>query len=175
MQKSVRLILVAAVIGLGFWGWRVFFPSPEHAIRSRLQALANTACFKPGDGVMHRAYKIQAVPDFFTPDVVVNLDVRGFEASTLHGRPDVQAAASAAMQRLAGLRVEFLDINVTVAPDRQSAVANLTCRATRTGDHDFVVQEFDFHMKRVGRDWLIERVDTVKTLSATQILSRRAA
>ena len=175
MQKSVRLILVAALIGLGFWGWRFLFPSPEHAIRSRLHALANTACFKPGDGVMLRAYKIQAVPDFFTPDAIVNLDVRGFETTAFHGRPDLQAAAAAAMQRLAGLRVEFLDINVTVAPDRQSAVANLTCRVTRSGDHDFVVQEFDFHMKRVGRDWLIERVDTVKTLSATRNFLRRAA
>ena len=166
MQKSLRLILVAAVIGLAIWGWRVLVPSPEHAIRSRLLALAKTACFSSGDGTMLRAYKAQALPDFFTPDATVSLEMRGYESYLLQGRSDLQAAALAAMQHVSGLRVEFLDINVTLAPDRQSAVANLTCRATRTGERDFIVQEFDFHMKKVGRDWLIERVDSVKTLSA---------
>jgi hypothetical protein len=167
MQKSFRLILVASLIGLGIWGWRVLFPGPEQVIRSRLRSLASTACFNSSNGIVARGYKIQALPDYFTPDAVVNLEIRGYPAETLHGRPDLQTAASAAMQQLSGLRVEFLDINVTVAPDGQSAVANLTCRASRAGDRDFVVQEFDFHLKRVGRDWLIERVDTVKTLSRT--------
>ena len=105
------------------------------------------------------------MPEFFTTNAVVSLEVRGFESETLHGHADLLAAATTALQRLAGLRVEFLDVNVSLAADRQTAVANLTCRATRAGDKDFVVQEFDFHMRKVGRDWLIERIDTVKTLS----------
>ena len=166
MQKSIRLVLVAAIVGLAVWGWRSLYPSPQHAIRSRLRALADTACVRPGDGAMLRAYKAQALPDFFTTDAVLNLDVRGYETEVLHGRSEIQGAATAGMERLAGLRVEFLDVNVTLAPDHETAVANLTCRATRPGEKDFLVQEFDFHMRKIGREWLVERVDTVKTLSA---------
>ena len=165
MQKFVRLLLVAALIGLSIWGWRKLHPGPEALIRARLSALASTASFKPGDGLVTRGYKIQSLPDFFTTDAVISLEVRGYESQSFHGRPDVQAAATAAMQRLPGLKVEFLDVNITLSPDRQSAVANLTCRATRTGERDFMVQEFDFHLKWTGKDWLIDRVDTVKTLS----------
>jgi hypothetical protein len=165
MKKPVRLILAAALIGLGIWGWRVWFPSPENAIRSRLLDLARTASFEPGEGTIPRGLKAQSLGEYFTPDVAISLDVRGFEAHELQGRDELMQAVLGAMLRLRGLKVEFLDINVTIETGKQKAVANLTGKATIAGERDFQVQEFNFKLKKVDRTWLICRIDTVRTLS----------
>jgi len=39
------------------------------------------------------------------------------------------------------------------------------------GEGDFQVQEFNFKLKKIGRTWLIYRIDTVKTLSQTTAFS----
>jgi hypothetical protein len=45
-----------------------------------------------------------------------------------------------------------------------SAVANLTGRGKIPGEKDFLVQELKFTLKKVESDWLISRIETVKTL-----------
>ena len=45
-------------------------------------------------------------------------------------REEITQAALMARSRAGGLQVKFPDINVTVAPDKQSAVADLTVRRT---------------------------------------------
>ena len=167
MQKYSRILITAAVIGLGFWGWRVLFPSPQHLITTRLMKLARTASFDPQDGALTRANKARQLLDLFTPDVQVEIDLRGYGQITFNGRDEVQSAVLAEMApgRWAGLKVEFSDISVVLGPDRQTAVANLTGKATLDGQSDFIVKEFNFSLRKVQRNWLIYRVETVKTLS----------
>ena len=63
------------------------------------------------------------------------------------------------------LSVEFLDINIILGSDKSTAVANLTARAKVTGEKEYLVQELRFILKKIGRAWLINRIETVKTLS----------
>ena len=63
-----------------------------------------------------------------------------------------------------GLKVDFLDIAVQVAGDKKSAVATLTGKARLGGEKDFFLQELKFTFKRVDRDWVISRVETVRSL-----------
>jgi hypothetical protein len=170
VRKPIRLILAAALIGLAIWGWRVWFPSPQNAIRSRLLNLARTVSVEPGEGTIPRGLKAQNLGDYFTADVVINLEVRGFDTRELQGRGELMQAVMGAMQHVRGLKVEFLDINVTLDAGNQSAMANLTGKATVEGEGDFRVQEFNFKLKKVDRTWLIYRIDTVKTLSQTTAL-----
>jgi hypothetical protein len=165
VKKPVRLILAVAVIGLAIWGWRVWFPGPQNAIRARLLKLARTVSVEPGEGAIPRG-----LGDYFTADVVINLEARGFDTRELQGRDELMQAVMGAMQHVRGLKVEFLDINVTLDAGDQSAVANLTGKATVEGERDFEVQEFNFKLKLVDRTWLIYRIDTVKTLSQTTAL-----
>lgn len=164
MQKSFRALIAAVLIGLGILGWRMLFPSPERIIRGRLVSLAATASFNQGQGMVLRAYKATKLIDFFTADAVVSVDSRGYEARTLTGRTELQQAATALTQ-YDGISVEFLDINVSLGPDEQTAIANLTARATVEGQRDYFVQEFNFALKKVDGQWLIYRVESVKTLS----------
>ena len=167
MKKPIRLILAAALVGLAIWGWRVWFPSPQNAIRSRLLNLARTVSVEPGEGAIPRGLKAQSLGDYFTADVVINLEVRGFDSRELQGRDELMQAVMGAMQHVRGLKVELLDINVALDAGNQTAVVNLTGKATVEGEGDFQVQEFTFKVKKVDRTWLIYRIDTVKTLAQT--------
>lgn len=153
------------MIGLGVWGWFLFFPGPEKVIRSRLYTLARSVSFEPKDGAIARGYSAQKAAGFFTLDVEVNVDIRGMELKQFSGRDEILQAVLMGMRSVRGLKVEFLDINITLGSDRQTAKANLTGKWTLAGERDFNVLEFDFLLKKVDGVWLIYRVDTVKTLS----------
>jgi hypothetical protein len=164
MKKFVQIALIVALLGLGFWGWRVFFPGPEKAIRSRLAKLAETMSFEPADGTLPKGLRAQRVPDFFTPDATLIVKVRNFGERTLSGRAEIQETAMGIMQTMRGLQIEFRDPVVTLGPDRQTGTVNLTGKATVAGERDYYVQEFIFQMKKVDGKWLIDRVETVETL-----------
>ena len=66
---------------------------------------------------------------------------------------------------LSGLKVTFPDINITVAADKQSAMADLTVEANIAGERDSIVQEMKFTFQNTEGGWLIARIETVRTLS----------
>ncbi len=165
MKRVVQVLLLAAVAGLAFWLWTVFFPSPEKAIRSRLNALAKAVSFDSHGGLISQALNAESVGEFFTVDVDVEVTVPGFEGLSMHGRDEVQQAAMGARHRLTALKVEFVDMNVKLDPDGQGAKVNLTGNAKVPGEKEASAQEFNFILKKVDGKWLISRVETVKTLS----------
>jgi hypothetical protein len=61
--------------------------------------------------------------------------------------------------------VKFPDINVTVAPDKNSATADVTVEGTVSGEHDAILQEMKFTFEKTDGHWLINRVETVRVLS----------
>ena len=172
MQKFVRLVGAVALTGLGVWLWIVFFPSPEKAIRLRLKALAQTASFDRGDGMVAKAYSAQKAAGYFTTNSEVDVDLRGYQQFNFNGRDEILQAVLAGARTWRGFKVEFLDINVTLEPGQQSAKANLTGKWSVPGDREFNAQEFNFFLRKENGQWLIYRVETVKTLS--QILLRAA-
>ena len=171
---SFRLVLVAALIALGLWGWRVFFPSPENVIRKRLGELAKSASFSSDQGLLATAWNASSLGEFFTLDVEITVDVPGSQ-HTFTGRDELLQAAVSARKAVSNLTVEFPDIKVTVAPDRTSAVVYLTAQGKVSGEKDFFLQELRLRLIRVKRDWLIQRIETVKTLSRGPALTAGSA
>ncbi len=166
MKKAVPLILLLAVLaGVGCWIWVTFFPSPEVAIRKDLNALAKAASFPANEAPLAKLANAQSVGGYFATNVEVIVDVPGHSRQNISGRDELVQAALAAHANLNGLSVTFHDIVVTVAPDGQSAVANLTAEVKAPGEKDFNLQELKFELRKVGGDWLIIKVETVKTLS----------
>ncbi len=105
-----------------------------------------------------------SLANFFTPDVQVTVEVYRVQ-HTFTGREELLKAAVGARSAAGSLTVEFPDIKVTVAPDRNSAVVNLTAKGKVPGQSDFYLQELKLRMTKIKRDWLINQVETVKTLS----------
>jgi hypothetical protein len=169
MKRTAQIIFAAVIVGLGFWLWTALSPSPEKAIRSRLNALAKALSFNSGGGLMGKAYEAQKAAEFFTTDVDVEVNLSGYEPISLHGRDDVLQAVTLARGRLTSLKIEFPDINISLGADGQTAKVNLTGKGIIPGERDVSAQEFNFMMKKVDGKWLIYQVETVKTLSFIKV------
>ena len=163
-EWSIRVILLAAFVALGFCGWHVFFPSPEKVIRKRLGELAKAASFSSQEGLLAKAWNATMLGEFFTPDVQVTVDVPGIQ-HTISGRDELLQAVVGARSTVSSLTIEFPDIRVSVAPDKQSAVVNLNAKGKVSGQREAYLQEFRLRLIKVKRDWLINQIETAKTLS----------
>lgn len=160
----VRLGLGAIALGLALWTWRVLFPGPEQIIRKHLAEVARHASVKPNESPLARLANSQKLASFCTSDVEVAVDVPGRSSQLLSGRDDLFQAALAARSIMTNLKVKFLDVSVVVAEDKQSAVTRLTAEANFPGEKLPEVQELKIIFRKVDRDWLISRAETVKTL-----------
>ncbi len=63
-----------------------------------------------------------------------------------------------------GAKVEFPDIKVVLAPDRQSADVFLNVKARVPTQTENVFLEMKLVFQKQGRAWLITRAETSKTL-----------
>jgi hypothetical protein len=160
-----RGLLAIALVALAVWLWTVLFPGPDRIIRQRLNQLAKTTSFAGNESPLARLANVQHISGFFTTDVEIRVDVPGRYPQVLTGRDELTQVAMQARSVLSGLDVKFFDINVTVAPDKQSAEANLTLRAKVAGDRDVIVQELKVKLNKSEGNWRINRIETVRTLT----------
>ena len=107
----------------------------------------------------------QSVAGFFSTNIEVNIDVPGRVQHDFMGRDEITQAALASRSAVSGLKVKFPDISVMVAPDKQSATADVTLDATVSGESDAIVQELKFTFQKIDGQWLITRIETIRTLS----------
>lgn len=160
----IRGVVFAAVLALGGWAWRVLFPDPEKAIRARLAEVEQLASFGPTEAPAAKLWNAQKLVALFTPDVSVKIVSPG-QQGTYEGREAIQNAAMLARQNFGAFKVRFQDIIVTLAPDKQSAIAELTARAKVGAETDtFGPMELTLRMKKEGGKWLVSRVEEVRTL-----------
>src|SRR5437773_1930056 len=165
MRIGLRLLLVAALAALGFWLWTVLFPGPEKLIRKRIAEVARLASIAPGEGLVTQGLRIQSLVNCFDPHAELTFDLPGHSQYTIAGRDEMTENAGAARRNLRFLKVELLDPNLALSPDKQSAVVDLTARVKLPDERDFIVQEMKFTLKKINGEWLIIRVETVRTLS----------
>jgi hypothetical protein len=164
MNMFRRLLLVAAVIGIGFWIWTAWFPNPKQIIKNRLNEVARLASFTPNEGAISRLAKIQRLGLYFAEDVQVMVDIPGYESHTFNRREEVMQVVMASPRLGSGLSAQFLDMNIQVGTGDDSAMVDLTLAAKITGESDLLAQELNFTLKKIKGEWLITRVETIKTL-----------
>jgi hypothetical protein len=164
MKIIIRIVLLAALTALSIWLWTVLFPSPETVIRKRLTELARTVSSSANESELTRLAAARSVAGFFAANVELNVDLPELGQRTMD-REEITQVALMARSRAGGVQVKFPDINITVAPDKQSAVADLTVETNVSGERDSVVQEMKFTLRKTDGQWLITRVETVRTLT----------
>jgi hypothetical protein len=165
MKIVFRIAMFAALAALGIWLWAALFPSPEKVIRKRLVELARTASSSAGESDLARLAAARSVAGFFSTNVELAVEWPELARYSLMDRDEIMQAALMARSKIGGLSVKFPDINIAVAPDKQSVVADLTVQANVSGEHDPFVQQMKFTLKKIDGQWLITRVETVHTLS----------
>ncbi len=165
MKIFSRLVLLAVAVALGFGVWAVLFPSPEKAVLKKISGLATTATISASDGNLTRAAKVSNLISYFTPDAEISFEVTDYHARTLSGREEIREAAVAGFTGLTSLKVQFLDATARIAAYQLTADVSCTARVTAGNSKEFGVQELHIQLKKIAGDWLIARVETVKTLS----------
>jgi hypothetical protein len=166
MKRLFRVVLVLVLIGLGIWLWRYFNPAPEEAIRRHLHKLAEVGSFEPGEGLVAREVAAQKIGAFFGPEIFFNVEPRDLFPESMT-REDLVSNVGIlrSSQYIRSLRLKVLDPIITLGADAKSAIVELTLHAESPGERHLLVQEMKFTMKQVEDDWLIVRVETVRTLN----------
>ncbi len=164
MKIIFRLLLIAAVTALGCWLWMVLFPSPEKIVLKKVSTLAATATFSADASNITRAGKASGVVSLFASDAEIVLDIAGVVTRTLSGREEIREVTLGGFANLPSLKVEFLDAAAKVSADKKSAEVSCTAKLQAGSQKDFGVQELRFRFKLIENNWLITRLETVKTL-----------
>ncbi len=159
----IRALLVAALVAAGIWIWRAVFPPPEQVIRKRLAEIARLASIAPNESPLAKLANSEKLMSYFAPDVEITVDAPG-HALSVRGRNDLRAAALQARNMLSSLKVQFLDISISVASDRQNASVHLTARADIPGESVPEVEELTAAFRKVEGRWVIHHAATVRTL-----------
>ncbi len=156
-------VLLAIAAGIAYWFWPA---SPERIIKKQLMEVAKLASFGPSEAPLAKLSNSQKLTLHFANELEILIDVPGrAHQQVFHSHDELLQAAMGARSTLGSLQVEFLDINVTVGPDKTTAVADLTARIFISGDKDFIIQEIKISLRKIEGEWLIYRLETVKTLS----------
>lgn len=163
-DRFVRIVLLVTLGAGVFWCWQYLFPGPEVLIRKQLAQLAAAASIAPNEAPLAKLAKAQRVAELFARDAQVNVEVPGKSDQTFSGREEVQQAALGARALLNTLQVTFVDVNVALATDKSSAITHLTATANLPGEKLPEVQELEIGFTNVDHAWLINKVQTVKTL-----------
>ena len=169
----IRLGMLALLALLIVAGWRIFFPHPEKVIRRRLTELASLLSFGSKEGQLAKALNAQKAAGYFTDDTEIVVELSGYGSMKINGRNDLSQAFLAARSQLPTVEVSSCDMNVTLAPNKQAAVVNLTAKGRVPSNRDLQVMELKVSLKLVDGKWLIRKVETVKTLSRSQPGSSR--
>jgi hypothetical protein len=156
-------VLAAGLAVLGVYAWGLLFPNQEALLRHRLKEMASLASFGPNEGALARAFNAQKLSALCTPDVEIVLGTPGYQ-QTINGRDEVLGGVMRARGALSSLQLEFPDILISVAPDKQSAVAEVTARTRIGGEKDADVRELRCSFKKLDGSWLLSRVEGVRTL-----------
>jgi ketosteroid isomerase-like protein len=164
-MKWRRLFLWAVVATVAGWGWVALHPSPERLIRKQLAGVAHAVSFGPGQGNLAKLANAERLAGYFSTNVDVQIDVPSRQEHRLVGRDEVQQAALGARASMHALDVTFPDVAVIVNADQESAVADLTLEAQSEGEMDRFVQEMKVTLRKIDGQWLIVKVETVRTLS----------
>ncbi len=165
MKIVLRVVWLAALVAAGVWLWAVLFPSPEKVVRQRLATVAQRVSFTANESAVARLADAESLAGYFSTNIEINLDVPGRVQHTILGRDEITHTAVAAGSTTSSLSVKFLDVDVTIGPDKRSAVADFTVEARVGDDQDLIVQEMKFTLQKIGGQWLITRVETIRTLS----------
>ncbi len=165
MKLFFRIVLFLAVVALGYWLWTVIFPNPEKVIRKRLDKVATLVSFTGKEGNIAKIANIEQLTGYFAADIEIIVDTPAQSQHTLSGRDELRQAALGVRNMLSGLNVEFLDQTITFNADKTEATVSLTGRARVPGDRDLLVQELKFTLRKMDGDWLIVRIETVRTLT----------
>jgi hypothetical protein len=163
-MKGPRLVLPAVVAALLAWAWVALHPSPEKLIQRQLNGLAHTASFGSNQGALAKLAQAESLANYFSTNVEIKIDVPGHQEHRMMTRSEIPQLAMGVRASVRSLGVAFPDVTVIVNASQESAVADATLQVKVAGEPDVIVQEVNISLRRIAGQWLIDKVETVRSL-----------
>jgi hypothetical protein len=148
----VSLVLIAALVF-------VFWPNEERIIRARLMDIASILTVPANEADLPRMERVAHLRDYLAPDIHVRYGSQ--EAAT---RDMVLGALIEWGRSPDGVKVEFVDVQVTLDPSRANA-ASAYLSAKITGRDSVDAREADVRLTRSDGKWVVSGAETRETLT----------
>jgi hypothetical protein len=165
MTKTVfRLLLLVVLVFLGIWFWGKLFPDPKKAIRQRLTKLAALCSYEGKEGNISRIAAVERIGGYFADKVELSVSVPGYETHSSESRDELRQMILAARNSIPSLQAGLVDLAIDLGESKESATAEFTLDATVNGEKHAILEAFRLDLKKVDGDWVISRVQNLKTL-----------
>ena len=152
------LVLVGSLLGYRWW------TSPERQIRRVLAGVAEALSHEAPASALGAVAAVSSLQQYFSQDVTVE-STR--PAAVLNGRDAVLATAARLRSFTPAMRVEFVDLQIALAGDSQSADVTCTAMATlqdRAGQESVDAREVIITMRIEDGRWVITRGRAIEVL-----------
>src|SRR5262245_4345812 len=149
---SCVAVIMAAALYYAFW------PSEERVIRARLVDVATILTVPANEADLARAARVSHLRDYLAPDLEVrygNLEPASRDA--------VMAAVAQFGRSPDGVKVEFVDVQVTIDP--AGALAHAYFTAKITGRDTVDAREADVTLSKSSGAWMVTSAETKETLT----------
>lgn len=160
-----RLIIFALLLALGAVAlWASRGQRDAKVIARRMTELAHIASVSAGEGNIARMTAANKLVARFNTNVVLNIQVGGRALDSISTRNDLLETILAGRAAVKQLDIDFAGFELELAPDRESATVLTTASIDFNGEKRTAVQEMKFRWIKVGREWLISEVHTLRDL-----------
>jgi hypothetical protein len=154
---TVVVLIVAAVVVAALV--YVFWPNEQRIIRARLADVASILTVPANEADLPRMERVAHLRDYLAPDVHIRYGSQ--EATTR----DMVLGALIQWGRIPdGVKVEFVDVQVTLDPSRPDA-ATVYLTAKITGRDSVDAREADVRLTRHDGKWVVSGAETRETLT----------
>jgi hypothetical protein len=161
----IKRVVLAAVALTALWlGWRWVFPNDEAQIRAVLERIADAAGGGAEDGEVGPIARAASIRKELDPQIAVDA---GPPFTRLTGRDTLIGTVARMNSSVRDLEVQFDDVQVSVAPDRETAKVYLTAEAyfrDQRGGRGLEARELDVTFRRLEGNWVVSEVALVRTL-----------
>jgi hypothetical protein len=162
--KLVRPILILAVIGaLTFGVWWYFFPSPERAIKKRLNNLSELISADVAGSNIKRVANIHRIINYFASDVTIRADAVSRYSEVITGRDTLMQGLMGARTQFQRIEAKFYNIAVQVDPSGTNATVLLTALVRLNNQEDPFLGDAKVGMRKEDGKWLISSAAPIKT------------
>lgn len=165
MVKLFFRLVMLGILAIGiWWGWRYYFTGEEARIRSMLAELSDVASVPGKENAFQTLASANGIQNHLLPEIIVNVDIPEMGHREFSERAELMQAYMAARTMMPGLKVELLDPQIKVAPDKRSASVEVTLKATQPGKKDLLAQEIQMTLRKPEKAWRVAKVETVQVL-----------
>lgn len=170
LAKLIILAITAAVVIVGVFSFRYFFPSDERQIIRRLNDLAEAASFTnvdDGRGQLAAARWAERLARYFTEGATVMFEDVDGQTWSFDNREHLRQTMLAARPHLESLTVAISDPQTLVTEPSIAGRTTVTVQARWREaelESNIWAREVSFNLVKSGRQWFINRAESAPVI-----------